>query len=344
MVAALITELQMRAEANQQLQFSTIYFGGGTPSLLTIDAINALFKTIEQNYQIVKEPEVTLEANPDDLTTDKVLSLQDSTVNRLSIGIQSFDDEILSWMNRAHTAAEARRCLSAVRQAGFEAISVDLIYGIPGLTAESWMEQLEILASFCPPHLSCYGLTVEDRTALAHWVRTGRVKMPQDAHVVEQFYQLLDWSETNEYDHYEISNFAREGNYALHNSNYWRGIPYVGVGPGAHSFDGIRRSWNVAHNHKYVESIKIGALPCKSEELTDAIRYNEWVMTSLRTKWGCDVSHIRSIQSHFYDHFMSEIQAHVSNGFVTQEQERFYLTRSGKVFADRITTDLFYVE
>ena len=343
MVDAIGTEIIQRASYLEDTRLGSIYFGGGTPSLLTEGEMESLFECISDVFSFDEEIEITLEANPDDLSEVKLKSLADSPVNRLSIGIQSFLDDDLRLMNRVHSSLEAKKSLELAFSVGFDNISIDLIYGTPGSTLEKWSANLDVAFGYEVPHLSCYGLTVEPRTVLAHQVKNGAVTMPEDLHVVEQFHHLIDRTALRDFDHYEISNFCKPGFQAVHNTNYWRNLPYLGVGPSAHSFQKQTRSWNIANNQKYLRAIQNGTGYQDKEILTKAQIYNEYVMIGLRTKWGCDLKKIRNLDPTFATHFQTHILRYLEDKLIYQDNDTYILNQAGKPYADRIASDLFIV-
>ena len=282
MVEAIIRELDLQRDYLRGEPLQSIYFGGGTPSLLDTGELTQIFEKINQLHRVAPDAEITLEANPDDLTPEKLRDLKNYTpVNRLSIGIQSFADEDLRWMNRAHTSSHARACLDEALTIGFHDLTIDLIYGSPTTPDEQWAENLRLAFEYDIPHLSCYCLTVEDGTALGTFVRRGQQPPVDEDRAARQFETLMQQSEKRGYEHYEISNFAKPGRYARHNTNYWRSEPYLGVGPSAHSFDQISRQWNVANNAQYINALAESKIPFEREVLTPEQRYNEYVMTGL---------------------------------------------------------------
>ena len=341
MVQALLREMELQRSYLQGGTLDTIYFGGGTPSLLSERDLGLLFDQIYRLFPVVANPEVTLEANPDDLTKEQVNALRKSPVNRLSIGIQSFAEEDLRFMNRAHTAGEAQDCLKRAQDAGFENITIDLIYGSPTTSDAQWKQNLAIFFEYQIPHLSPYCLTVEPKTALDHFVRKGSVPPVDEEKASRQFEYLMDAMAARGYEHYEISNFALPGWHSRHNSSYWKGEPYLGIGPSAHSFNGASRQWNVANNAQYLRALAEDRLPFELEVLTPANRYDEYVMTSLRTQWGCDLEHIRSLPEDFSGHFLAQIHPFLTDGQVVRDGSIFRLTRSGKLLADRIAMECF---
>lgn len=342
MVAAIITELNLQRAYLGGQALSSIYFGGGTPSLLDLKDLELIFSTINRLHHVLPDAEITLEANPDDLSPEKLKDLKNYTpVNRLSIGIQSFAEEDLKWMNRAHNARHARACLDDALTIGFQDLTVDLIYGAPTTPDAQWAENLRIIFEYDVPHLSAYCLTVEEGTALGTFVRKGQQPPVDEERAARQFEYLVEATGQRGYEHYEISNFAKPGRYAKHNSNYWSGEPYLGVGPSAHSFDGRSRQWNLANNALYIKSLAEGIVPFEREELTAIQRYNEYVMTSLRTMWGADSAKIQAFGDNFRQHFGAIVEPYLKEGKVVLQEGKYRLTMSGKLLADRIAADLF---
>ena len=341
MVQAIVRELELRRGYLNGATLDTIYFGGGTPSLLSGEELQTIFDQIYRLFPVVDGAEVTLEANPDDLTPEKVELLRKSPVNRLSIGIQSFSEEDLRFMNRAHSAEEAMSCLNRAQDAGFENITIDLIYGSPTTSDAQWAKNLDLFFRFDIPHLSPYCLTVESKTALDHFVRKGAVPPVDEEKASRQFEYLMDAMAAHGYEHYEISNFAKSGRHSRHNSSYWLGEPYLGIGPAAHSYNGDTRQWNIANNAHYLRALAEGQLAFELETLTPANRYNEYVMTSLRTQWGCDLEHIRGLPEDFSEHFLASILPFLAEGQVIRQESVFTLSRAGKLIADRIAAECF---
>ncbi len=330
---------------NQSQVIESIYLGGGTPSLLNHAELMELMDQVYRYFHVCSSPEITLEANPDDLTHDKLRMLYASPVNRLSIGIQSFSNQDLQFFNRAHNAEEAERCVHLARDAGFEQLTLDLIYGSPTTTDKQWEQNVAKVLGWKVPHLSCYALTVEPRTALAHQITEGKVPPVLEEQSVRQLGLLMDWTYSAGYEHYEISNFALSGSRAVHNSNYWLGIPYLGIGPSAHSFNGKNRSWNISNNALYTRSIlENEELPTESEFLTVENQYNEYVMTRLRTTWGCTEEDIRKFGKLLWQHFYRQIQTFLEKGQVLEQEGTYVLTRAGKFMADRIAMECFWVK
>lgn len=340
LVTALCKELVLRkGELSEAVQ--TIYFGGGTPSLLTSEELQLLFKTIRENYTIAENPEITLEANPDDLTQQVIRELANSEINRLSIGVQSFFEADLKFMNRAHTANEA---LSSIKEAMtyFNNISIDLIYGVPGMTLERWQENLAIAMSLKVPHLSCYALTVEPKTALDMFIKKGIVAPVNDADAALHYHYLVEITQKEGYENYEFSNFGKEGYFSQNNTAYWQGKPYVGIGPSAHSYDGSYRSWNVANNTKYCKSIAENKLPSQREFLSETDKYNEYIMTGLRTKWGVSLEKILTLFGEKqHDYLLLQAKEHLENNNLLLENNTLLVTKKGKFLSDGIASDLF---
>jgi putative oxygen-independent coproporphyrinogen III oxidase len=341
MLAAILVELERRKDYLGGEPVETIYFGGGTPSLLTNAELDAIIEKIYRLYPVAEAPEITLEANPDDLHLDKIKALRQSPVNRLSIGVQSFSDEDLKFMNRAHSASEALACIENAQDAGFENLTVDLIYGSPTTSDTQWEQNIGTVLEFKIPHISCYCLTVEPKTALAHFIKNGKAQAVDDEQGARQFETLMERLEEAGYEHYEISNFAKPGNYSRHNTSYWQGKKYLGIGPSAHSFDGVSRQWNVANNARYIRAVKEGKLDFEKEELTPEQRYNEYVMTALRTIWGCDLNKVREIQPTYEKYFLENAAPFIVEKALTRKGRFFYLTKRGKLMADHIASELF---
>ena len=344
LLAALTQELVMRKEEVKGEAIETIYFGGGTPSILAVEEINALIETVYQNFQVVAQPEITLEANPDDLDTATIHRLAQSKVNRLSIGIQSFGEEDLKMMNRAHNAQEAISCLQEAVQY-FDNISIDLIYGIPNLSNERWLENIQRILDLGIPHISCYALTVEERTALNKLIQKGVIPSPKEEVAHAHFMLLIEKLRANGYIHYELSNFAKPGFYSQNNSAYWLGKKYLGIGPSAHSFDGHYRSWNISNNPLYIKAIEAGELPSEIEELSLVDRYNEYIMTGLRTIWGVDLNRVSAeFGSKFHDYLLRESAAFIADGLMHKKEAILTITDKGKFLSDGIASDLFWLD
>lgn len=335
---AMDLELIRRARELGDAPVGTIYFGGGTPSLLEPGRIAAFIQHAHDLFRVERDAEVTLEANPDDITAERLAVWRNAGVTRLSLGTQSFRDERLRFMGRAHDAQHALKSIDLIAKAGFASWTIDLIYGLPDMTLAEWDEQLTIALDHGMPHLSAYCLTVEPRTALAHQVTKGAVHMPEDDAQSAQFDRLMERMEAAGLVHYEISNFGRPGHFSRHNTSYWEGVPYLGIGPSAHSYDGQSRRWNVANNARYARAVKEGTVYWESEELTPFQRTNELLLTGLRTIAGValDRLEVDAIARN-----SSAFDRHVSNGHLLVREGRLVLTRAGRHFADRIASDLF---
>ncbi|MFH6992119.1 radical SAM family heme chaperone HemW [Flavobacterium sp. FlaQc-48] len=343
MVLALAKEIVMRKNEFSNEVVETIYFGGGTPSVLSNDEINFLISEVYKNYSVVENPEITLEANPDDLSTERIIELSKSPVNRLSIGIQSFYEEELKMMNRAHNSTEAINCLTEASKY-FDNISLDLIYGIPGLTDEMWRKNIETALSFGIPHISSYALTVEPKTALRKLIDTGKIAEPQDEVASNHFMILVETLEKNGFIHYELSNFGKENYFSKNNSAYWLGKKYIGIGPSAHSYDGEKRGWNIANNSLYLKSIQNNELPIETETLTISDRYNEYIMTGLRTIWGVSLERIETeFGLEYLDYLKNQSQKFLNDELLSIENNILKPTAKGKFLTDGIASDLFYL-
>jgi oxygen-independent coproporphyrinogen III oxidase len=340
---ALLKETSDRKDYLQGESIETIYFGGGSPSLLTPSEIENILNTIHSHFSIGTSPEITLEANPDDITTEKASNWKKQGINRISLGIQSFYDEDLHWMNRAHTAAQSLHSIDAVISAGFSNLTIDLIYGTPMLTDEKWKSNVERAIQYGVPHVSCYALTVEPKTLLEKMIRTGKIIDVNTDDQARQFLLLVDWLEGSGYEHYEISNFAKPGMRSCHNTSYWQQKKYLGVGPSAHSFNGHSRQWNISNNALYISSIKNSLPAFEVEQLEPIHRLNEYIMTSLRTSEGLN---LEFVSSEFGGNTMNQLQEnsfrHQQNGSIINEENMIRLTRKGKLLADGIAADLFF--
>jgi oxygen-independent coproporphyrinogen-3 oxidase len=343
MVLAIAKEIQMRKSEFEKQQVETIYFGGGTPSVLTSKEINFLIAEVYKYYSVSENPEITLEANPDDLSSERIIELSKSKINRLSIGIQSFFEDDLQLMNRAHNSAEAKKCLEEATKY-FDNISLDLIYGIPGMSNEKWKKNIETALSFGIPHISSYALTVEPKTALNKLIQTGKIAAPKDEVAQEHFSILVETLEANDFIHYELSNFGKSAYFSKNNSAYWLGKKYIGIGPSAHSYDGVSRSWNVSNNSLYLKSIQEDKLPIEKETLSVADRYNEYVMTGLRTIWGVSLDRIETeFGSKYLDYLNKQVQKFLNDDLVYIENSILKPTPKGKFLTDGIASDLFYL-
>ena len=344
LLKALLRELELRQDYLPEAPLESVYLGGGTPSLLSVGELEQIFIQINRLFQLSPDAEITLEANPDDINPEVLADWRNYTpINRLSIGIQSFDEAELVWMNRAHHAHEARACMEQAQRAGFENLTVDLIYGSPLLSDAQWAENLRIVTAQGIPHLSCYCLTVEEGTALDHFVKKGKSQPVDEEKAARQLEFLMDYSAKAGFEQYEISNFAQPGYYARHNSSYWKGAPYLGIGPSAHSFNGSSRQWNIANNALYIRSLEKDLIPAELEVLTPEQRYNEYIMTGLRTSWGCSQEQIASYGPTFLNYFLARVQALVAQDMVEQQGQSFRLSPRGKLLADKIALDIFYI-
>lgn len=340
MVESICKEIDIRSKYLITKQLQTIYFGGGTPSLVNTINLNRILSRIKEYYQFDNSAEITLEANPDDIDPTKLEAWKKLGINRLSIGIQSFRDQDLKLMNRAHNSTEALNCVSLAKLAGFENITIDLIYGIPGLTINAWKDNIEKALALDVPHVSAYCLTIEPNTVFGHWYKKGKLIEEPDEITEEQFNILIHELECAGFDHYEISNFGMPGFLSKHNSNYWKGIPYLGLGPSAHSFNSRSRQWNVSNNQKYMNAIQNEETHYQKEEITHAMAYNEYILTSLRTKWGIDPVFIKNkFGFDITQKFSAEFKKHRLH--LMKEQGRFKLNTKGMILADNIASDLF---
>ncbi|MEJ8817841.1 radical SAM family heme chaperone HemW [Lacibacter sp. H407] len=344
-VEALLKEIELQSKAGylQGQTVETIYFGGGTPSILQIDELKMIMQQLHQHFSIDPSAEITLEANPDDVNDDKLKGWKQLGINRLSIGIQSLFEEDLRWMNRAHTSDEAKQVISKARAAGFDSFTVDLIYGTPGLTDEKWLYNLNWVLQQNINHLSCYALTVEEKTPLDKQIRQHQKQDVDPEQQSRQFLLLMDHLQQAGFEHYEISNFAKPGHRSKHNSSYWHGTHYLGLGPSAHSFNGNSRQWNVANNQQYIQSLEQAIIPFEKEELTETQQLNEYIMTSLRLMEGCDLNHITK---KFGQEKITELSRnaadHISKGLLVLRSNHLILTKTGKLFADNISASCFF--
>ena len=341
MVLALAKEIELRKSEFKDEVVETIYFGGGTPSILAIHDIRYLIDAVFNNYNVIENPEITVEANPDDLSEERIIELSKNRVNRLSIGIQSFFEEDLKLMNRAHNSAEAKKSLATATKY-FDNISIDLIYGVPGMSNEKWLQNIEMALSFNVPHISSYALTVEPKTALQTFIQKGIIPMPDDEVAQEHFHLLVDKLEENGFIHYELSNFGKENYFSKNNSSYWLGKKYIGIGPSAHSYDGISRSWNVSNNTHYLKFLAEGKLPSETEKLTTTDRYNEYVMTGLRTIWGVSLDRVETeFGQQYLDYLNRQSEKYIEDHLLFVDENVLRTTKSGKFLSDGIASDLF---
>jgi oxygen-independent coproporphyrinogen-3 oxidase len=351
MIEALCMELKMRKDSFAQDQIASIYFGGGTPSVLSPIEIERLIEAVYSHYSITDNPEITLEANPDDLSEDYIQALSKTKVNRISVGIQSFHQEDLSFMNRAHNASQSKEALHWVKQY-FDNYSIDLIYGVPmsGRTSEEqdllWIENVTMALAFSPNHISVYALTVEPKTVLDHQIKSGKLPPLDESRAYAQFNELRRMLKDAAYEHYEFSNFSKEGFYAVNNSGYWEGKRYMGVGPSSHSYDGESRSWNAASNPLYIKAIFEGIRPFEVEYLSVSERYNEYIMTGLRTTKGVELAKINALFGPEYESYViKEAQKKIAEGLLELVNETVLkITAPGLFFTDGIVAQLFYID
>jgi oxygen-independent coproporphyrinogen III oxidase len=324
-------------------QIDSIYFGGGTPSILNADDLELIFNALYKKFIVSPFAEITLEANPDDINTKKLIDWRRTGINRLSVGIQSFNDEELRWMNRAHNAADSLRCIDEIISQGYTNFSADLIYGSYLLSNDEWKRNADILIEKKIPHISCYALTVEPNTALDKMIRLHKTAPADPEKQADQFLLLMNWMEQAGYEHYEISNYALPGMRSRHNSGYWSGETYYGFGPSAHSFDGKSRRWNIANNSVYIKSLQNNHIPFEEELLTPAQQLNEYIMTSLRTIEGLDLSRvIHEFGNHYREELITKSGKYLSSSKLSVNDTKLVLTAEGKLFADGIAADLFF--
>ena len=339
MIAAIKTEIISRVNYLEGKKVETIYFGGGTPSLLMNAELKSLMDSIYSNFIVSKGVEVTLEANPDDITNENLLVWKANGINRLSIGIQSFKKSDLDWMNRAHTVNESFTSIQKAQKAGFENLTVDLIYGLPGLADDEWREHILKVTSFKVPHISAYNLTVEKGTVLNNWVEKKKIIPADEDQQSSQFNILLEVLEENKYIQYEISNFSKSGFESKHNSNYWKGEWYLGVGPSAHSFNGLTRRWNVSNNQKYIKDISKNSY-FEIENLSSVDQFNELILTGLRTIYGVDLSVLSQICP-IKEPFTNKVESFIVNKWLINTNGKLTLTKEGRLLADHIASELF---
>ncbi|QSE98333.1 radical SAM family heme chaperone HemW [Fulvivirga lutea] len=339
MVSSIVKEIELqKGYLNEPVK--TIYFGGGTPSMLNENELNAILSVIHSTFDTSSCEEITLEANPDDLSMSQLAMLHQVGVNRLSIGMQSFDDNVLKFLNRAHSSKESVQVLADLTKSGFKNVSVDLIYGIPDRSHKLWLEDIKKLVDFAPQHISAYCLTIEPNTAFGNWAKKGKLNPVSEDFAAEQFEMLVSELIKAGYEHYEISNFCLPGFESKHNSSYWRQKPYLGLGPSAHSYNLESRQSNVSNNVKYMKSIEEGKIPFTIENLTETDKANDYLLTSLRTKWGVDLTLFdldKKLDRKYIDHL-------VTTKKIRRAQNMLFLTQEGKLIADKITEDLFIID
>ena len=339
----MLLELDLRKGYCQE-KIETIYFGGGTPSILSKDELIAFFDVINEKYEVSKNAEITVECNPDDLTEEKLIELKELGINRLSIGLQSFQNKNLALMNRAHNAQESLKCVGLATEIGFDNITIDLIYGMPNQALEDWQKELEIAVELGVDHISSYCLTVEEKTPLHKMVNQGKVIPIKDEISSEQFQLMVSFLAQHGYEQYEISNFAKPGCYSKHNTAYWQQKKYVGIGPGAHSFNGGSRQWNISNNHKYTSLISDNESYFELENIATKDAYNEYMLTGLRTKWGVSLDYIvTNFGLEYKEYFLKEVKPYESTLKITNLNHNYTLTQDGKLMADAIASDLFWI-
>lgn len=342
LIMAMATEIRKRKDYLGGMEVNTIYFGGGTPSFVKIELINALLDAISREFRIGENPEITLEANPEDLKPEYLGELFKIGINRLSIGIQSFFDDDLKFMNRAHNSAQARRSLEAARSKGFKNINIDLMYGFPGLTDEKWITNIETAIDFHVEHLAAYHLTYEPSTILYYRKVKNRISETGEMESLNQFSELCKKLKSAGYIHYEISNFTRDLFYSRHNSGYWKQIPYLGIGPSAHSYNGMTRQWNISKNLSYIKNVTENNDYFETEELDITARYHDYVMTTIRTIWGTDVVYIKDkFGTEFQQHFIKSADGFLKTGEMIKSNSNYNLTEKGMLISDFIIKKLF---
>lgn len=338
-------EIRMQKDYLGGDPLQTVYFGGGTPSMLEVGEIESLLSRIHQTHPVSETAEITLEANPDDLSAKKLAGLRSIGINRLSIGIQSFDDAILKSLNRVHTSESAMRSVYLARDAGFRNLSIDLIYAIPGLSSEGWRKAIETALALSTPHLSAYTLTIEEKTTFGNWVRKGKLTPVDESTAAAQMETLVSMLTAHGYNQYEISNFARPGFESMHNGNYWKGEKYLGIGPSAHSYNKLSRQNNVSNNHLYARAIAENRLPAEHEVLRTSEQINEYILTSLRTADGCNLEILkRELGYDVMLHHSAYLREMERSNLISVKAGRLKLTEQGKLLADRISSDLFLIE
>lgn len=345
MINSITLEMKLRKHELPDEPLQSIYVGGGTPSILGDVLLHQLFNDIYTTFKVEPDAEVTMEANPDDITPEKLNVIKQTPVNRFSMGVQSFFDEDLKWMNRAHKANEAEKSIKLIQDFGFNKISIDLIYGGPTLSNENWTKNLSKINELGLNHVSAYCLTVEPQTALHHHINKGKLPALDEEKAAEQFNMMIEQLGSFGFEQYEISNFARNKEYAVHNTSYWQNKPYLGVGPSAHSFNGNQRSWNIANNQLYMKQLTQHILPLEIEMLTNNNRINEYIMTGLRTIWGCNWQEIKSrFGEDYYKYLKLKIEPYIKQKQIVDNGTVFKLTTNARILADGIASDLFFEE
>ena len=344
MLQSIKKEIKMRQTYLNNAKINSIYFGGGTPSILNKIEIKSLINTLYNNFKIDTDAEITLECNPDDLNKNKLLDLKEIGINRLSIGIQSFNDSDLKFMNRSHNSIQALNCIQIAKESGFKNITIDLIYGLPNQSNKNWEENLSQMLTLNIQHFSAYSLTVEPKTKLKNLIEKKLIVPLDDEITVEHFNTLLEIASKNNFVHYEISNFGKAGSFSKHNTAYWENKHYLGVGPSAHSFNGISRQWNVASNKQYIERVNKDGLYFEVEKLSNTQQYNEYIFTALRTIWGVNIDYInKQFGQEALKNFKKQVLKWENTGKINQQEGTYTLTKDGKLFADSVASDLFIV-
>jgi len=343
-IESIIKEIEFRKDFLGDAIVNTIYFGGGTPSILTISEIKTIIDQLYTNYSIAEDPEITLEANPEDLNSEFLRDLKCIGINRLSIGIQTTFDKYLEFMNRRHSAGQGLKSIREAKKAGFTNISIDLIYGIPGLTMDEWKQSIDEILQLGIQHISAYHLTIEEKTAFGVFKKRGKLKEIEEDSSFQQFELLIKKLNEKQFIHYEISNFARENFYSKHNSNYWKQVPYLGIGPSAHSFKKGIRTWNFSSIKPYIEALNENKLPFEQESLTKTDQYNDYVITTLRTIWGIDINYIeKEFGEEYLQHLLKNAEYYVNKDYLVMKEKKLTLTSQGKFISDAIISDLFYL-
>ena len=344
LLKALVKEIQLQQNFLEET-INTIYLGGGTPSILKQEELMQLFDVLYQTFPITTDVEITLETNPDDLHAQKVKALKQTPINRFSIGVQSFLDADLKFMNRAHNSEEAISSIKRIQDTGWENITIDLIYGTPTLSDKDWQNNMQTAIQLAVPHISAYALTVEENTALYHLIEHKKCAPVKEEKSTRQFLQIMQTLPKADFIQYEISNFGKEGFFSKHNSNYWKGEKYLGLGPSAHSFNGTDRQWNISNNVRYIQQIAQGTIPAEKEHLKETQRYNDYILTTLRTIWGVNINFIKyQFSNGFEDFLINSVQKWIDSGHILKNKEVLTLSKKGKLMADRIAADLFSVD
>ena len=342
-IKAVCKELQLRSPEHRSQEIQTIYFGGGTPTVLEVSELTSILDVVYEDYNVSSDPEITLEANPDDLDLEKIIALSKTKINRLSIGIQSFHEADLLAMNRAHSSDEAKKCL-AIATKYFDNITIDLMFGMPTMSTDLWRQNLQTAFGFGIKHLSCYAMTVEPKTALEHFIKKGSHPPIDDEVSAHHFNILLEETTKNNLIHYETCSFGQSEYFSRHNTSYWLGKSYLGVGPSAHSFDGKIRSWNISNNSKYIKSIEASVLPSESERLSIENRFNEYIMTGLRTMWGVSLQKIETEYGlKIKEELVNNSKQLITSNYLVIEDQHLKITKTGKFLSDGIASELFLV-